>query len=139
MATKTKEESVKFWLNSCRDDFETAKAMLGARRYNYAMFMCQQALEELLKAIIVTQTNDNPPYIHDLVLLSKKINLKFPKDIQQNLRGINPHYIVARYKPKRFDPEVYNRTSAKKTIKITEEIIEWLIERTELRKYSGNS
>ena len=49
----TQRETVKFWLNSSLDDLKTAEAMLAAARYNYAMFMCQQSLEELLKAIIV--------------------------------------------------------------------------------------
>ena len=134
----TKEENLKFWLNSCFDDLDTAKAMLAARRYNYAMFMCQQALEELLKAVIVIQTNDHPPYLHDLIILSKKISLKIPKHIYKNLRDINPHYIVARYKPQRFDVKVYNLSAAKKTVKDTEGIIKWLTEKMELKKYSGS-
>jgi HEPN domain-containing protein len=134
----TQDELVKFWLNSSLDDFETAKAMFAAHRYNYTMFMCQQSLEELLKAVIVIQTSDQPPFLHDLVLLSKKIHLALPNHIQQNLRNINPHYIVARYKPQRFDPKVYNRTAAKHTVRVTEETIKWFTKKMGLRKYSAN-
>lgn len=133
------EESIKFWLNSSLDDFNTAKAMFVANRYNYTMFMCQQALEELLKAIIVIQTEDNPPYLHDLVILSKKIDFQIPKYIHKILENINPHYIVARYKPQRFDPQVYNRTAAKRTIKLTEETIKWFTKKLNLKKYLPNS
>jgi len=135
----TKEETISFWLKSSLDDLKTATAMLSAKRYNYAMFMCQQALEELLKAIIVIQTNDHPPYLHDLITLSRKINFKIPKNIHENLSNINPHYIVARYKPQRFDPDVYNLTTAKKTIKITRETIKWFTEKMALKKYLHNS
>jgi len=56
----TLQDSIKFWMNSSLDDYKTAKAMFNANRYNYTMFMCQQSLEELLKAIIMIQTKDNP-------------------------------------------------------------------------------
>jgi HEPN domain-containing protein len=131
----TQQDTIQFWFNSSLDDLKTAKAMLAASRYNYAMFMCQQALEELLKAIIVAQTNGHPPFIHDLVTLSQKINLKIPKHISENLKNINPHYIAARYKIQRFDPKLYNHISAKKTIQVTEKTIKWFIKKMELKKY----
>ncbi len=134
----TQDELIKFWLNSCMDDFKTAQAMFHAHRYNYTMFMCQQSLEELLKAIIVIQTSGQPPFLHDLILLSKKIHLTLPNHIQQNLRNINPHYIIARYKPQRFDPNVYNQITAKHTIKVTKETTEWFTKKMALKKYLAN-
>lgn len=131
----TLEESIKFWLDSCLDDFNTAKAMLVAHRYNYSMFMCQQSLEELLKAIIMIQTNNNPPYLHDLIILSKKIDPIIPSHIHNTLRDINPHYIVARYKPQRFDPKIYNHAAAKRTIKLTQGVIKWFTKKMSLKKY----
>jgi HEPN domain-containing protein len=135
----TKEEVILFWLKSSTDDVKTAKAMLLAKRYNYTMFMCQQALEELLKAIIVIQTNDHPPYLHDLILLSRKIKLKVPNHILKHLTDINPHYIIARYKPQRFSPQVYNLAAAKRTIKTTQETIQWFTGKMALKKYLRNS
>lgn len=131
----TQKDTVKFWLKSALDDFATAKVMLAAKRYNYTMFMCQQALEELLKAIIVMQTNDHPPFLHDLIILSRKIDLKIPTNIYRMLRDINPHYIIARYKPQRFDLKIYNQIAAQRTLRATEEIIKWLTKKTELKKY----
>lgn len=134
----TLQGSIKFWLNSSLDDFNTAKVMLVAHRYNYAIFMCQQSLEELLKAIIMIQSKDHPPYLHDLIVLSKKIDLTIPQRIHDVLRDINPHYIIARYKPQRFDPKIYNRRAAKKTIKLTQGVIKWFIKKMGLKKYSPN-
>lgn len=131
----TLEKSIKFWLNSCLDDFNTANSMLVAQRYNYSTFMCQQSLEELLKAIIMIQTKDHPPYLHDLIILSKKIDIVIPKHIHNILRDINPHYIIARYKPQRFDPKIYNRATARKTIKLTQGVIKWFTEKMDLKKY----
>ncbi len=135
----SQEETIKFWLNAALDDFKTAKAMLFAKRYNYTMFMCQQVLEELLKAVIVTETNAHPPFLHDLIILSKKINLKIPSPILDNLSNINPHYIIARYKPQRFDPKIYNLSAAKRTIAATQETIKWFSAKTALKKYLPSS
>lgn len=134
----TLEESIKFWLSSSLDDLDTAKAMIAAHRYNYAMFMCQQSLEELLKAIIMIESGDHPPYVHDLITLSKKINLQIPKYIHKILRDINPHYIVARYKPQRFDPKIYNKTTAKETVEVTQEAIKWFTEKMGLKRFLAN-
>jgi HEPN domain-containing protein len=101
--------------------------------------MCQQALEELLKAVIVTETGTHPPFLHDLILLSKKVNLKIPAPILNKLRDINPHYIIARYKPQRFDPKIYNLSAARKTIAATQETIRWFSAKTALKKYSAIS
>lgn len=131
----TQKDAIKFWLKSCVDDFNTAKTMFAVNRYNYTMFMCQQSLEELLKAIIVIQTNDHPPFIHDLINLSKRIDIQIPIYIYDNLRNINPHYIIARYKPQRFDSNIYNRTSAKKTLKAAQETIKWFTKKMDLKRY----
>ncbi len=104
----TLEKSIKFWLNSCLDDFNTANMI---------------------------QTKDHPPYLHDLVILSKKIDIVIPKHIHNILRDINPHYIIARYKPQRFDPKIYNQTTARKTIKLTQGAIKWFTKKMDLKKY----
>lgn len=135
----THQDAIQFWLNSCLDDLKTAKAMFAAKRYNYTMFMCQQSLEEILKAVIVTQTNQQPPFLHDLIILSRKIKLEIPQQIYNNLNNINPHYIIARYKPQRFNPKIYNQLTAKKTIKFTEVTIKWFIKKTGLKEYLRNS
>jgi HEPN domain-containing protein len=115
----SQEETIKFWLRSALDDLKTAKAMLSARRYNYAMFMCQQALEELLKAAIVYETSSPAPFLHDLVLLSRKINLKIPLHILNNLRditritlspatncsGLTQKYIISRLPREQLSPQ----------------------------------
>lgn len=113
--------------------------MLASHRYNYTLFMCQQSIEELLKAIIMIQRKDHPPYIHDLVILSRKIKIKIPGNIQNILKDINPHYIIARYKPQRFDPEIYNRASAQSAVKGTGEVIQWFAQKTSLKKFLTSS
>jgi HEPN domain-containing protein len=44
----TMDKYVSHWLERSNYDLETAKAMLGAKRYLYVAYMCQQAIEKLL-------------------------------------------------------------------------------------------
>ena len=85
------------------------------------------------------QTKENPPYIHDLIMLSRRIDLKIPKYIYEIVRNINPHYITAWYKPQRFDHRIYNRNVARKAIESTEEVIKWFVQKMGLEEYSPNS
>ena len=51
-------------------DLGTAKAMLDTARHLYVAYMCQQAVEKLLKAIIAQQNKENLP-IHNLNRLAE--------------------------------------------------------------------
>ncbi|HLB95676.1 MAG TPA: HEPN domain-containing protein [Patescibacteria group bacterium] len=128
------EKILEFWVNASKEDFETAKAMFRASRYNYTMFMCQQSLEDMLKAIILVKTKKRPPYIHDLVKLLEITKIKIPHDLLEKVEDINPHYIQARYHRARFDPKIYNKANAQKIISETEEILKWLTQKEKLTK-----
>lgn len=51
MLSMDKKEKVEYWLDIADYDLETAKSMLTSGRYLYVVFMCQQAIEKLLKAL----------------------------------------------------------------------------------------
>lgn len=53
------------WLEHMRYDLDTARAMLKMRKYLYVSFMCQQAVERGLKAILAKH-NERIPLIHNL-------------------------------------------------------------------------
>ena len=60
-----------YWLDSSEYDLQTAKAMLETCRYLYVGFMCHQAIEKALKAVLVTRRpKDELPYIHKLMRLA---------------------------------------------------------------------
>ncbi|UCE08346.1 MAG: HEPN domain-containing protein [bacterium] len=47
------EKEISYWIEHAQYDLGTAEAMLISGRYLYVTFMCQQAIEKLLKAIII--------------------------------------------------------------------------------------
>jgi HEPN domain-containing protein len=66
-------EKYAYWEDIARYDLDTARAMLGAGRYLYVVFMCQQAIEKLVKGLFVLYKKEEPPRTHNIVLVIKKI------------------------------------------------------------------
>src|SRR4030065_1251957 len=130
--TKDTKMAIRFWLLSSNDNFETAKAMLKAGRYNFTMFMCQQAVEALLKAVFIIQKNERPEYIHKLPKLVEMIGIKIPKSIDNKILKIDAHYIKARYKEDRFNPKIYNKRTASALLKNTGDVIRWFTKNLKL-------
>lgn len=131
--TKDINKAVKFWLLSSRDNFETADAMLKAGRYNFAMFMCQQAVEALLKAVFIIQKNERPEYIHKLPKLVEMTGIEIPKSIDEKILKIDAHYIKARYKEDRFNAKIYNKRNAVSLVKDTKDVLKWFIKKLKLK------
>jgi HEPN domain-containing protein len=75
------------WLERADYDLGTAEAMLGAGRYIYAVFMCQQALEKGLKAAIAFRGREVPP-IHNLRRLAEGAGLLAEMD-PEDLRRLD--------------------------------------------------
>ncbi|MGQ0604767.1 MAG: HEPN domain-containing protein [Anaerolineales bacterium] len=57
----SREKDPREWLHYAENDQRAAKALIEAEIYEHCVFHCQQAVEKLLKAIIVKQTGDRPP------------------------------------------------------------------------------
>ena len=91
------EKDVKSWLGAARYDLETAKALLKSRRYMYVLFMCQQSLEKLLKALITVQTGEFPPRIHNLARLAELTSLEFSQEEKMLLERLSLYYLQSRY------------------------------------------
>ncbi|MEK6545132.1 MAG: HEPN domain-containing protein [Nitrospinota bacterium] len=132
--TKNTDKAVNFWLLSSKDNFTTATAMLKAGRYNFAMFMCQQAVEAILKAVFIIQRNERPEYIHKLPRLVEMTDIKIPKTIDKKILKIDAHYIKARYKEDRFNTKIYNKRNATALLKDTEDVIKWLTKKMKLEE-----
>jgi len=64
-------DKVKYWLDLCDYDLETAKVMQKTKRFLYVGFMCHQIAEKGFKAIIASKTDDIPPKIHALLRLAE--------------------------------------------------------------------
>ena len=92
-------DKAKKWLERVEYDIQTADAMFDTGRYIYAVFMCQQALEKSLKAIIASNEGEVLP-IHNLRRLFEITGLINQLNEEQLMKMdfLSQYYINARYK-----------------------------------------
>lgn len=97
--TNPVEKDVKSWVDASRYDLETARALLKSRRYLYVLFMCQQALEKLLKAHVTARTGEFPPRIHNLARLGEVVAFELSSEEKALLERLSLYYLQSRYPP----------------------------------------
>lgn len=85
------------WAERAQYDLDTADAMFEAGRYLYVLFCCQQAVEKMLKAIIVQRADELPPRIHRLVRLAELAGVAVEEKQMDFLRELSDYYIPTRY------------------------------------------
>lgn len=92
------EDITKKWVERAKYDLDTAKAMFDAHRYLYVAFMCQQAIEKILKAIIIDKGKE-VLRTHNLVRLAEIAEVyNLMGDETKNLfMDLTPFAIEARY------------------------------------------
>ncbi|MDD2215486.1 MAG: HEPN domain-containing protein [Eubacteriales bacterium] len=60
------KEKYDYWEDIAEYDLDTAEAMLLTGRYLYVVFMCQQAVEKLVKGLFIVHKGEEPPRIHNI-------------------------------------------------------------------------
>jgi HEPN domain-containing protein len=77
------ERKASYWTDIADYDMETARAMLAAGRWLYAVFMCQQAMEKTFKAaFLLLGQGKEPPRSHNLTSLLEQLGLDtLPDDV----------------------------------------------------------
>lgn len=116
------------WLNYAEADLRAAEHLFGTGDFMACAFHCQQAVEKLLKAIIVAETGRRPPYVHNLRVLLEQIgSFEIPEEVVRRTIEIEPHYVGARY-PGVVDPDFYNRQNVEQLLADTVEVYRWFQE-----------
>jgi HEPN domain-containing protein len=123
----TPEEKIEHWIDIAEYDLETAAAMQQSGRYLYTVFMCQQALEKLLKAIHIHQKGIEAPLTHNLIYLFGLLGLPQQSKYLQTMSSLNTYYIEGRYPSyKQKLSEMLNRDTAQTFLSESQEIFKWL-------------
>ncbi len=131
----TIDERIRSWKQKAEYDLKTAEAMLESKRYVYVGFMCQQALEKLLKAIYVSKKREEPPYTHNLRHLADLVVLDFPSETGRFFDTLMAYYIVGRYPSyKENVAKRLTKNSSVTMLKETEKIFRWLQSQLESKK-----
>lgn len=93
----TQTEAVARWIKSSESDLSTAKDLMKAGHYDWALFLGQLALEKLLKGLVTQKSDDAPPFTHDLLKLANIGELDLTEDQQAELSEITTYHVNARY------------------------------------------
>jgi HEPN domain-containing protein len=83
------QEKFEHWLRLAQYDMDTAEAMLQTQRWIYVVFMCQQAIEKLVKGLYGLYVDfDNIPRIHNIRTLVERFHEKLPLPISEEYNDL---------------------------------------------------
>jgi len=123
------EEKINYWVDLAEYDLETAKAMLKTERYLYVGFMCHQVIEKILKGFYWKTMKEEPPYIHNLSVLSRKTELydMLSEEQKDFLDYLEPLNIRGRYPRDKSEIIMFlTDEKSKNLITKTEDIYKWI-------------
>jgi HEPN domain-containing protein len=126
------QEKYGYWLETAQYDLDTADAMFASGRWVYVVFMCQQAIEKLVKGLYVLYVDDNVPKTHNIRILVERFESRLQEpvtDERYNLfEDLTIHYINGRYTDyKQSLNERLDKQTAADFIKLTKEAFAWLL------------
>jgi HEPN domain-containing protein len=124
------QEKINYWLGIAHYDMESAKAMLKTKRFLYVGFLCHQVVEKCLKAYFWYSQKAEPPYTHNLLVLSDAS--EFDKRAEEShftlFNELMPLNIQARYPDdKELLLDSLDDKKCKELYKRTEEFYKWII------------
>ena len=122
----SREDNPQEWLRLAENDRRVARLLLADGEYDTCAFHCQQAVEKLLKAIIVKQTGQAPPYIHDLRPLFRLADTAgADENVAVAINGLNVYYAATRYPMDTVDADAFIKPLAESAVKQTEMVFTW--------------
>ena len=110
-----KKIDFKIWLRNSEEDIKVAENLFKLKHYSQSLFFCHLSLEKLLKAIIIKNTKNYPPYIHDLRRLAEMANISLDIEKKKFLDQISTFNIAGRYANEKI--EFYEKYNNKKYVK----------------------
>lgn len=123
----TKQEKVEYWLDIADYDLQTARSMFTSGRYLYVVFMCQQALEKIIKALYINTFDTEPPRSHNLTFILNKSGITASSERLNLLTRLSAHYINNRYPEYKSKlSSLLDKTEAEEYLAKTEEAYTWL-------------
>jgi len=91
------DKIVQHWLDSADKNHETMIHLVDSKDYSWALFLGHLVIEKTLKALYVKRLQKHAIFSHDLLRLSKKIDLELSEDFEEWLDEITTFNLNARY------------------------------------------
>lgn len=120
---------IAYWLDISRYDLDTAESTFTSARYLHTAFMCQQAVEKMLKAVFLAlNIGDEPPRTHNLLFLLDRLGLdSIPESVSKISGRLTAYYIETRYPDyKEKLSRLVDHAEAQEILKRTKEVMLWM-------------
>ncbi|MCF8262618.1 MAG: HEPN domain-containing protein [Melioribacteraceae bacterium] len=88
---------VQNWLDSADKNHKTMIHLVDSKDYSWALFLGHLVIEKTLKALYVKRLQKHAIFSHDLLRLSKKIDLQLSENFEEWLDVITTFNLNARY------------------------------------------
>ena len=126
------QEKYEHWLDAAQYDLESADAMYRTGRWVYVVFMCQQAVEKLVKGLYVLYVDDNVPKTHNIRVLVERFEGLLPEPVMDKhydlFEDLTIHYLNGRYADyKQKLSERLSSQAAADFLSRTKEVFTWLL------------
>lgn len=95
------DEDIQEWVEKALDDMDAAEGMLKIHKYAYVLFCCQQAVEKMIKALIIKLTEEMPLRSHDLMKLAGIAGIKPDEERELFYKSLTAYYVESRYPDKK--------------------------------------
>ena len=131
--TEEIKKKVDYWFEMVFYDLETSKAMLESKRYLYVGFFCHLIIEKALKGHYWSKISEEPPFTHNLVILSDRSGLSKSLKIEQKilLSELMPLNIAGRYSHEKEEiAKILTREHCNLLINRTEEFAGWIMKQS---------
>jgi HEPN domain-containing protein len=117
----TKEEHIKYWVETAKRDWQAIQKMYKSKVYLHALFFAHLVLEKLCKAHWVKDNVSNtPPKIHNLITLVDKTKLKLSEEDRNFLFNMNQFQLEGRYPD--YKDEIFKKYKSLQTKKILDKV-----------------
>lgn len=118
-------KEIENWWKQGENDLEKAKILFNNGKFDGAAFFCQQAVEKVLKAIILLRSKEKRVDGHSLVHLGRLAGV--PQTFFSWLKRLSPQYFISRYPDVTEDVpyELYDERLAAEFLHIAEEVLQW--------------
>jgi len=114
------------WMEQAHEDLSAARDMFSTHHYAWCCFLCHQAAEKALKAVL--EHLRNPTSGHNLLKLLSVIQeiLEVPDDVRRACTVLNRYYIPTRYPnafPSGAPVRMFDERDAEEAIRYAEAVV----------------
>ena len=121
------KEIIDFWASEAEESLHVAEHLFEKKDYSYALFFGHLAVEKIIKAVLVKNTNQQVPRSHNLLRLAKEALIEISDEQKHALIRITAFNLESRY------PDYKKEFRGKCTLQFTamelkkiEEVFIWL-------------